>query len=163
MPLNRAAAIVLFGAMAAVALCSLQYGDNRDLNSMPFEKVAQLVSDLAQAKKLASEGNIDFLVGQPVQGKPVKLRGELTDANCYLGAHVHSYDHAFCAKLCVAAGSPLLLVSDENGSVYAVLSGRNGTRLGRDVLDQIGIPGFEVTGTIVSGNGLKALAIHDTP
>ena len=95
---------------------------------MSFAQVRALVSDLEKARRLAKQGNIEFLCGQDVSGQAVRLRGEFTDANCYLGYRTHAYDHAFCAKLCVAAGSSLVFVSDHQSKVYVVLTGKNGVR-----------------------------------
>ncbi|MGA2355788.1 MAG: hypothetical protein ABSG02_14930 [Terriglobales bacterium] len=128
---------------------------------MPFAKVQALADDLPKARSLAKQGNIDFLVGQAVPGKPVTLRGEVTDANCYLGTHTHAYDHAFCAKLCAAAGAPLLFVSDQGGEVYLVLNERNGIRLPADVLDRIGVPGIVVRGRVLESDGTRAVAIEE--
>lgn len=102
--------IALLSAIAALELCAFQFGDRNGLNSMPFAQVQPMVSDLARAQRLAKQGNIELDTGRPVRGEPVTLRGELADANCYLGNHTHGYDHAFCSKLCVAAGSPLVFV-----------------------------------------------------
>ena len=106
---------------------------------MSFARVQALVSDLGKAQLLARQGNIEFLGGQAVSGQEVRLRGEFTDANCYLGYRTHAYDHAFCAKLCVAAGASLLFVSDRQGKAYVVLTGKNGIRVPKVVLDQVGV------------------------
>ena len=127
---------------------------------MPFGQVQPLVSDLAKARRLARQGNIDLLVGQTVPGKAVSLRGEITDANCYLGSHTHGYDHAFCAKMCAAAGNTLVFVSDQGGEIYLVLSERNGIRLPGNVLDRIGVPGAAVKGKVLDAGGMRALAIE---
>jgi hypothetical protein len=158
--LSRRRVIKLLSAIATVGLCAFQFGDRYGLNSMPFGQVQPLVSDLAKARRLAKQGNIDLLVGQTVLGKAASLRGEITDANCYLGSHTHGYDHAFCAKLCAAAGSPLVFVSDQAGEIYLVLSERNGIRLPDDVLDRIGVPGIVVKGKVLDAGGMRALAIE---
>ena len=106
---GRESAIALL-ALAALALCAFQFGDRYGLNSMPFAQVQRLASDLATAKKMAMQGNIDLFVGETMQGRAVNVRGEVSDANCYLGAHRHFYDHAFCAKMCASAGGPLVFV-----------------------------------------------------
>jgi len=100
--------------MLILGLCAFQFGDRNGLNKMPYAEVQALVSDLAKAKTLAKQGNIDLLVGQVEPGETVRVRGEITDANCYLGSRVHAYDHAFCAKLCAAAGSPLVFIADQD-------------------------------------------------
>jgi hypothetical protein len=146
--------------LTAVGLCGFQFGDRNGLNSMPFAQAQSLVSDLAKAQKLASEGNIELLAGQTLQGKEVSLRGEITDANCFLGYHTHAYDHAFCAKLCIAAGSPLVFIPDQGGQIYIVLTQQNAVRIPNTALDQIGVPGILVKGRLLSENGLPALVLE---
>jgi len=108
--LSKKSAAALLSSLAVLGLCAFQFGDRNGLNNLPFSQVQALVSDFPHAKRMAQQGNIEFLAGQTVPGKTVRLRGELTDANCYLGNHNHAYDHAFCAKFCVAAGSPLVFI-----------------------------------------------------
>jgi hypothetical protein len=146
--------------LAVLVLAAFQFGDNNGLNSMPFAKVRLLVSNLPKAQKLANEGNIELLAGQPVPGDSVNLRGELTDANCFLATHTHDYDHAFCAKFCAAAGSPLLFISDQGGLVYVVLTARNGVQLPETVLDLIGVPGIVLKGRTLGANGVRTLAVE---
>ena len=157
---NRKSVIALLGAIATLGLCAFQFGDRYGLNSMPFAQVQALVSDLAKAQTMAKQGNVELLAGETMPGRAVSLRGEVTDANCYLGSHTHAYDHAFCAKLCAAAGSPLLFISDQGGQVYLVLTERNGVRLPEEVLDRIGVPGVVVRGKVFEAEGLRALAVE---
>ena len=130
--------------MFVLGLCAFQFGDRNGLNGMPYAEVQPLVSDLAKARTLAKQGNTDLLVGQVEPGETVRIRGEITDANCYLGSRVHAYDHAFCAKLCAAAGSPLVFIIDRDGEMHLVLSEKNGVRLPDNILDLIGVPGILV-------------------
>ena len=146
--------------VAALGLYAFQFGDRYGLNSMPFAQVQPMVSDMAKARIMAKQGNVDLLAGQTMPGQSASLRGEVTDANCYLGSHTHAYDHAFCAKLCAAAGSPLLFVSDKGGQVYLVLSVQNGVRLPDNVLDRIGVPGIVVRGKVLGTDRLPVLAIE---
>ena len=146
--------------VAALGLSAFQFGDRYGLNSMPFAQVQPMVSDMAKARIMAKQGNVDLLAGQTMPGQSASLRGEVTDANCYLGSHTHAYDHAFCAKLCAAAGSPLLFVSDKGGQVYLVLSVQNGVRLPDNVLDRIGVPGIVVRGKVLGTDRLPVLAIE---
>jgi hypothetical protein len=157
---NKKSVIALLSAIATLGLCAFQFGDRYGLNNMPFAQVQALVSDLAKAQKMAKQGNVELLAGEAIPGRTVSLRGEVTDANCYLGSHTHAYDHAFCAKLCAAAGSPLLFVSDQGGQVYLVLSERNAVRLPEEVLDRIGVPGVLVKGKALEAEGLRALAVE---
>jgi hypothetical protein len=127
---------------------------------MPYTQVQPLVFDLVKARRLAKQGNIDLLVGQTEPGKTVKLRGEVTDANCYLGFHMHAYDHAFCAKLCAAAGGPLVFIPDQGEELFLVLNEQNGVRLPENVLDRIGVPGIVLKGRVLEAGGMRALAVE---
>ena len=147
-------------AFAAAALCGFQFGDRYGLNSMPYAQVAPLVADLAKARKMASEGNIELLAEEAVPGKALGLRGEITDANCYLAKHEHAYDHAFCAKLCAAAGSPLVFIPDQGAKIYVILSEQNAVRVPNALLDQVGIPGIVAEGKVVESNGMAGLAVE---
>jgi hypothetical protein len=147
-------------AIAALALCAFQFGDRYGLNSMPFAQVQGMISDLAGARRMAKQGNVDLFVGQTMQGQAVNIRGEVTDANCYLGNHRHAYDHAFCAKMCAAAGGPLVFIPDQGGQPYLVLSEHNGARLPEEVLNRIGVPGIVVKGKVLDADGLRTLAIE---
>ena len=146
--------------LSVLALGAFQFGDNNGLNNMPFAQVRCLVSDLPKAQKMAGDGNLELLAGQPVRGDSVSLRGELADANCFLGTHTHAYDHAFCAKFCAAAGSPLLFVSDQGGVVYIVLTAKNGVPLPESALNLIGVPGVLAKGRAFDVDGLRALAVE---
>ncbi len=157
---SRSSVIALLSTIAVVGLCAFQFGDRNGLNNMPFTQVQPLVADLAKARRMAKLGNIDLLAGNEMPGELVSLRGELTDANCYLGSHIHAYDHAFCAKLCAAAGSPLVFVSDQGGAVYLVLNERNGIKLPANLLDRIGVPGVVVKGKVLNRDGLRTLAVE---
>jgi len=142
-------------------LCAFQFGDRNGLNNMPFAQVQPLVADLAKAQQMATTGNIELLAGQSLQGKDVSLRGELTDANCYLATHTHAYDHAFCAKLCAAAGSPLLFLPDDGGNPYVVLTSKNAVRLPDPILNQVGVPGIHIKAKIADSHDFPALAVED--
>ena len=142
-----------------MGLCAFQFGDRSELNKMPYTQVQPLIFDLAKARRLAKQGNIDFLVGQTEPGETVKLRGEVTDANCYFGARRHAYDHAFCAKLCAAAGGPLVFIPDQGEELFLVLNEQNGVRLPESVLDRIGVPGIVLKGKVLEAGGMRAVAV----
>ena len=152
--------IAAFCFLAVVLLAAFQFGDNNGLNNMPFTQVRSLVFDLPKAQKMAKAGNIELLAGSPVRGEVATLHGELTDANCFLGTHTHGYDHAFCAKFCAAAGSPVLFVSDQGGVVYVVLTPANGVPLPEKALNLIGVPGILVKGKTFDASGVRALAVE---
>jgi hypothetical protein len=70
-------------------------------------------------------------------------------------------DHAFCAKLCVANGSPLLFVSDQQSEVYLVLTATNGVQLHADVLNHIGVPGVVLKGKLIENGDQRLLAVEE--
>lgn len=146
--------------LAVLLLAAFQFGDNNGLNNMSFTEVQRLVFDLPKAQKMAKAGNLELLAGRPVRGEVLTLHGELADANCFLGTDTHGYDHAFCAKFCAAAGSPLLFVSDQGGVVYVVLTATNGVPLPENALNLIGVPGILVEGKTFDRNGVRTLAIE---
>src|ERR1700722_9641345 len=101
---TKSSVAALLGCLATLALCAMQFGDRSGLNNMSFAQVQPFVSDLGKAQRLAKQGNIEFLGGQVIPGLAVHLRGEFTDANCYLGYRTHEYDRAVSDTLCVAVG-----------------------------------------------------------
>jgi hypothetical protein len=157
---TRKLLIAAFCFPAILLLAAFQFGDNNGLNNMSFTQVQRLAFDLPKAQKMAKAGNLELLAGRPVRGEVVTLHGELTDANCFLGTHSHGYDHAFCAKFCAAAGSPLLFISDQGGVVYLVLTATNGVPLPENALNLIGVPGILVKGKTFDSNGARALAVE---
>src|ERR1700726_2099686 len=70
---SRRRVIKFVSAIATLGLCAFQFGDRNGLNNMPFGQVQPLVSDLAKARRLARQGNIDLLAGETVPGKAVSL------------------------------------------------------------------------------------------
>jgi hypothetical protein len=158
---DKKLAMASVGMLSTLTLCVMQFGDRNGLNSMSFAQVQQLGSNLTKAQRLAKQGNIEFLGGQVLSGRSLILHGELTDANCYFGEHSHGYDHAFCAKVCVANGSPLLFVSDQQSEVYLVLTATNGVQLHADVLNQIGVPGVVIKGKLIENGDQRVLAVEE--
>ena len=148
------------GLFLAAGLCARQFGDRNGMNSMTFEEVKALASDPQRARLMAQQGNVDLFVGKEVAGQMVKLRGELTDGNCFLDKGIHAYDHAFCAKACVAAGSPVVFISDDDGKVYSVITPRNGVAVPEKVMDLLGIPGITVRGRVSRSQGMNVLAVE---
>jgi hypothetical protein len=136
-------------------------GKMMDMNDLPYDSVKAMLSDPARASmamEMAKKAGVLVMVGIPVQGKDVTLKGELTGANCYLSAGLRGHNHAMCAKACVAAGSPVVFIADD-GTVYAVLTAKDGMPLPPGALDQLGRPGVTVGGSVVTAHGVKALAL----
>lgn len=141
--------------LLALGVSAFQFGDEYNLNGMRFADVRSLVSHLGKARAIARKGNIDFFVAQPVQGREVTMHGEITG---YLSKRLHVYDHAFCAKACVAGGSPIVFIAD-SGKVYLVLNSQVGMPLPDKVLNQLGVPGIRIKAQSVGSHDIEALAI----
>jgi hypothetical protein len=158
--LSRNSLAGLIVLVAILGLCSFQFGDRHNLNSLPFDQVRRFASNSAKAQQLAKRGNIDLLAGNSVRGESVRRRGEFSDGNCYFASHSHAYDHAFCAKLCLAAGSPLIFVSDQGGQIYFVLTPRNVERMPNENLNSIGVPGITARGKVIVAGNTKTFAVE---
>jgi len=75
---------------------------------------------------------------------PITLTGEIADSKCYVGAMNPGIGkvHRGCAVRCISGGiSPSFVVADANGIHKALLlTGADGRKLGREVLDYVGEP-----------------------
>jgi hypothetical protein len=138
-------------------------GQMMDMNNLPYDSVKAMLSDPArapQAMAMAKNAGVVLMAGMPVHGTAVTMKGELTGANCYLSGGLHGHSHAMCAKACVAAGSPVIFIGD-NGTVYTVLTAKNGVPLPNGTLDFLGRPGVTVKGSLVTTHGVKSLALEE--
>ncbi len=148
--------------LAGAGLAAQGQMGKMDMNDMPYDSVRAMMADparRAQAMEMAKMNNVLLMAGQPVPGKPVTLKGELTGANCYLSAGLHGHTHAMCAKACVSAGSPVVFMA-ANGTVYAVLTGVDGMPLPKEVYEDLGRAGVTVTGKTLESHGLNMIAIE---
>jgi hypothetical protein len=82
----------------------MQCGHRFTLNKMPLAQVRALVSRSRKRAEAGEASEYGVACGQVAPGQAVLLQGEFADANCYLVYRTLPCDHAFCAKLCVAAG-----------------------------------------------------------
>lgn len=108
---------------------------------MPLRKCSSWALIWPERREWRKRGRCNY---SPVRGEA----GTFSEANCYLGSQTHAQDHAFCVKLCAVAGSPLLFVPDQGGRPYLVLTSQNGMRLPKSVLDDVGVPGIVVRGSV---------------
>lgn len=105
------------------------------------------------------ETNHGSLMGRhPINGQSVTLRGELTDAVCFLSEGLHGHDNV-CAKACVANGSPIVFLA-ESGTEYLVLMHRDGVPYPAACLNNLGRPGVTVVGNAFESHGIKAISIQ---
>jgi hypothetical protein len=152
-------------SLAAIGLWAQQSKKGmtkEDMLNMPYAKVKATLSNpatRAKALEMAKKNGVMLMGGIPVEGQSVTLKGELTDANCYLSKGEHGHEHALCAKACVNAGSPVVFLA-QDGSVYMVLTPKDGRPLPGNALDELGQPGVTVQGKLVKAHGVQALAIE---
>jgi hypothetical protein len=93
----------------------------------------------------------------------VKLRGEIVDAKCYLGAMKpgEGRTHKECATLCIAGGIPPVLVCRDaaGNATHYLLADAAGGPLGDDLLPLVGEP-VETAGELEArGPGLWVLRV----
>lgn len=159
----RFAVTLAVTAVTAGGLLWAQGMQNKmDMNDMPYAQVKAMMSNPEQATKamqMAKMNHVMLMAGMPVKGRSVTLKGELTDANCYVSDGLHGHNHAMCAKACVAAGSPMVFLAD-SGKVYTILTAKDGMALPEDALNDLGKPGVTVHGTVVKSHGVDALALE---
>jgi hypothetical protein len=109
-------------------------------------------------------------VGAAVDGKPnpgakeATLVGEIVDFSCYLQIGKHGEKHRSCAQKCFTNGQPIGLMTSD-GSLYMLMEEEHDPR--RDGLTDFRKAAvdhashiMEVTGTMSSHAGYKALYVH---
>jgi hypothetical protein len=172
MPMKRRR-VMNYGKAFTLAVCALGllFGGlllgqstqkKMDMNDIPFAKVkAMLATPAARAKtmKLVKMNHVTLMGGQPINGQSVTLKGELTGADCYLSDGLHGHDHAMCAKACVAHGSPIVFLA-QSGTVYLVLTPKDGVPYPGVLLNDLGRPGVTVVGNTLESHGIKAISIQ---
>lgn len=107
--------------------------------------------------------------GDPAASPPdvalgrLTLVGEIVDSKCHLGVMKpgDGKPHRDCAVRCISGGiPPLLWARDERGGeVHALLVGRGGRPIGRELLDRIGEP-VEASGEAIRRGGLVILEVE---
>ena len=89
--------------------------------------------------------------------KPATLKGEIVDTGCYLSHGARGEKHKGCATKCVANGMPMgLLTSD--GTLYLLTMSHDDAdpyNKAKDMVSQM----VEVTGTMMSRSGMKAIEV----
>ena len=129
---------------------------------MPYSKVKSMLSSpesAAKAKEMAKKNNVLLMAGEPINGKAVTMTGEVTGADCYLSQGEHGEHHALCSKACVSHGGPMVFLA-QNGTVYLVLSPKDGKPYPSEVLNALGKPGVTVHANELDSHGIKALSIQ---
>jgi hypothetical protein len=92
----------------------------------------------------------------------VKLRGEIVDAKCYLGAMKpgEGRTHRGCALLCLKGGIPPLFISrsEETGPAIYLVASESGGAATDSLLDLAGLP-VEVEGAIEEYGDLSVIRV----
>jgi hypothetical protein len=155
---------VFIGAflLAAAFLWSQSGVTKEQLLDMPYAKVKTMLSNPQSTARLLTtlkKNGVVAMGGVPIKGREVTLKGELIGAECYLGHGMRGHEYAFCAKACVAEGSPVLFIAD-NGTTYLALPPKAGTPLPEKAYNDLGKSGVTVKAAEVDSHGFKALAIQ---
>lgn len=104
--------------------------------------------------------------GEPVQGKPVSLTGEIIDISCYLQVGKHGDKHKDCGQKCARHGQPIGLLT-EDGDVYTLIDEehdprRDGfTEVRKELIEHMAEV-VKVHGTATEVAGQKAVYITGT-
>ena len=86
------------------------------------------------------------------------LRGELTDATCYLNIGRHGEAHAECAAKCLKNGYPMAILTAEESLVLLVPE-KGSEKVYKDA-QKLGAKQVVVTGIPSEKGGMKALALQ---
>jgi hypothetical protein len=152
---------VLIAAAVPLGLLAAQGTNQKDMNSWPYSKVKQMMSNPQTAKKvgmMAKKNGVMLMGGMSMGGVPVAMKGELTGADCYLSTGDHGPEHALCAKACVSHGGPIVFIGS-NGTTYLVLPPKDGAHYPQEVLNDLGKPGVTVHAHEIDSHGIKALSV----
>ncbi len=99
-----------------------------------------------------------LLSAHDAKGKPVTLKGEIVDLQCYL-VHPDSSvgaDHAKCAEACMLKGLPIGLLA-EDGSLYLLIGPGHDSAKGQ-VAKYAG-KSVTVNGVLLEVKGMKSVQI----
>jgi len=89
--------------------------------------------------------------------KPTTVTGEIVDMSCYMAHAAMGEKHKECAVTCVAAGSPIGLVTDK-GVLY-VLVPPHDNKDGYNEAKKLAGDKAEITGMTFTRNGTKAIEV----
>ena len=92
--------------------------------------------------------------------KPMTVSGEIVDMSCYMAHAAMGEKHKECAVTCVAAGSPIGLLTDK-GVLY-VLVPPHDNKDGYNEAKKLAGDKVEVTGMPFARNGTKAIEVAST-
>jgi hypothetical protein len=151
---------VMIAAAIPLGLLAAQGMNQKDMNSWPYSKVRQMMSNPQTAKKvgmMAKRNGVMLIGGMSMGGKLVTMKGELTGADCYLTTGDHGHEHALCAKACVSRGGPIAFIGSI-GTTYLVLPPKDGAHYPAQVLNDLGKPGVAVRAHEIDSHGMKALS-----
>lgn len=90
------------------------------------------------------------IMGKPVEGKAVKVVGEVIDMSCYLQVGKHGDKHRDCGQKCVRNGQPVGLLT-EDGGVYMLIDEEHDPR--RDGLTDFRAQAIELMAHVVTVHG----------
>jgi hypothetical protein len=91
----------------------------------------------------------------------VRVRGEIIDSKCYLGAMKPGggKTHKACAALCLSGGIPPMFVTRTGGhEQFYLLTAEDGGPIEREVIDFVGEP-VEIAGRLEQQGDLQVLKV----
>jgi len=87
------------------------------------------------------------------------LSGEVVDTGCYLAHAARGEKHASCATKCINKGMPMGLLTD-NGTLYLLTMNHDDADPYNQLKAEAGKK-VQITGTVMTRNGMKALEVDE--
>lgn len=92
-------------------------------------------------------------------GKPVTLKGEVLDMDCYMNEGAHGKDHASCAVMCLNEDAPVGLLADDGKAYFLTANEDKGMIKHYQAVRGWGGERAEISGHIQVRNGLTCLRV----
>lgn len=89
--------------------------------------------------------------------KQVTLKGEIVDTGCFLAHGARGEKHKGCANKCIANGMPMGLLTSDGALYLLTLDHDDADPFNR--AKELTAQTVEVTGTVLSRNGMKAINV----
>jgi hypothetical protein len=100
-----------------------------------------------------------FSLSSSAQNKEATVKGELLDLDCYMASGAHGNDHKSCADMCINAGAPMGVLTND-GKVYLLVSGHNKKEPYEELKKHAGEE-ITVTGTLTEKDGIKGIVVSE--
>ncbi|HEX5443068.1 MAG TPA: hypothetical protein VFW87_04525 [Pirellulales bacterium] len=164
---TAAVALLLIAGLAAAKGKGILFPTFSQPSKGDFKKPAAEIGKKVAADEPWSVTTVtSSIMGQPVEGKPISVVGEIIDLSCYLQVGKHGDKHRDCGQKCARHGQPIGLLT-EDGAVYMLIDEehdprRDGdTEFRKQAIDNMAYV-VRVHGTYTDVDGQKAIYVTGT-